>query len=251
MRKKILGLIPTRLGSLRLPAKSLLQIGNFPLVIHVYKRAMLSKKLDDVVICCDDKKILNAAKKFGAKAILTSKHHLNGTERICEAYKLLKKKYDYVIDIQGDEPLINPNQIDKVVKFHLKNSNMDIIVPSLKIKKTYNENIVKIVKDSYKNVLYFSRSTIPFTFKNKTKYLNKHLSIISFKPKALEFFSKSKQTYLEKVEGIELLRALEIGLNIKSPDFVGDSFSVDVKEDYLKAKIKFETDKFYKLYKKL
>ena len=64
-------------------------------------------------------------------------------------------------------------------------------------------------------------------------------------------FSKSKQTYLEKVEGIELLRALEIGLNIKSPDFVGDSFSVDVKEDYLKAKIKFETDKFYKLYKKL
>ena len=86
MRKKILGIIPSRLGSVRLPAKALLPINNYPLIIHVYKRAKLSKMLDDVIICCDDNKILKEAKKYGAKAFLTSKHHLNGTERIAEAF---------------------------------------------------------------------------------------------------------------------------------------------------------------------
>ena len=132
MKKKILCLIPTRLGSTRLPAKSLLPIGNYPLIIHVYKRAKLSKKIDDVIICCDDKKILKVVKKYGAKAILTSKHHANGTERICEAYKILKKKYDFIVDVQGDEPLVSPHHIDEVVKFHLKNFNSDIILPTLK-----------------------------------------------------------------------------------------------------------------------
>ena len=88
---KTLGLIPTRMGSTRLPAKPLLEISNIPLIIHTYKRALLSKKLDDVYICCDDKKIAQVAKKFKAKYILTSKHHNNGTERITEAYIKLKK----------------------------------------------------------------------------------------------------------------------------------------------------------------
>ncbi|MAV05569.1 MAG: hypothetical protein CMI71_00985 [Candidatus Pelagibacter sp.] len=141
--------------------------------------------------------------------------------------------------------------MDKVIKYHLKNSDSDIVVPSLKIRETFNENIVKIVKDNNEKVLYFSRSTIPFGFKNKNKFVDKHLSIISFKPNALKLFTKSKQAKLEKIEGVELLRALEIGLKIKSPSFFGDSFSVDVKEDYIKAKIKFDTDKFYKLYRDL
>ena len=89
---KIIGLIPTRLNSSRLPQKALLLIHKIPLVVHTYRRAKMSKKLDDVFICCDDKKILNIAKKFGAKVIMTSKHHKNGTERINEAYKKLKKK---------------------------------------------------------------------------------------------------------------------------------------------------------------
>ena len=100
-------------------------------------------------------------------------------------------------------------------------------------------------------MLYLSRSTIPYEFKKKNLYTQKHLSIISFKPNALFKFAKSKSTNLEKIEGIELLRALEIGLTIKSPELKGDSFSIDVKEDYLKAKIKFQTDKFFKLYKRI
>ena len=249
--KKILGLIPTRLGSARLPAKALLPINNLPLIVHVYKRAKLSRKLHDVIVCCDDQKIFKVVKNYGGKAILTSKRHLNGTERIAEAYKILKKRYDLIIDIQGDEPLINPFQIDQVIKFHIKNSKADIILPSLKIKSTNNENIVKVIKDKKKNVLYLSRSTIPYGFRKKNLYTQKHLSIISFKPNALFQFAKSKPTKLEKIEGIELLRALEIGLKIKSPELDGDSFSIDVKEDYLRAKIKFDTDKFFKLYKQI
>ena len=130
---KTIGLIPTRMGSTRLPAKPLLEISNIPLIIHTYKRALLSKKLDDVYICCDDKKIVEVAKKFKAKYILTSKHHNNGTERITEAYIKLKKKYDLILDIQGDEPLISPYHIDEVITAHQKNDKYDILLPTLKL----------------------------------------------------------------------------------------------------------------------
>lgn len=246
---KVIGLIPTRLNSTRLPLKALLPINDIPLVIHTYKRAKLSKKLDDVYICCDDEKIKSVAEKYGAKVIMTSKNHNNGTERINEAYKKIKKEYDFVVDIQGDEPLISPYHIDKVINFHFKNSEYDIILPSLQIKPTTNTNIIKVLLNNNKEVLYLSRADLPLSFKkNKTKSL-KHLSIISFKPKSLEKFAMSKKTYLESAEDIELLRALEIGLKIKSIKLSGDSFSVDIFDDYKKANLKMSTDKFFKIYK--
>ena len=247
MKKKVIGLIPTRLGSTRLPQKALLEINNLPLIIHTYRRAKLSKLLDDVVICCDDKKILNIANKYRAKAILTSPNHKNGTERICEAYQKLSKKYDYIIDIQGDEPLISPHHIDNVIKFHQKNNNYDIILPTLKIKSLINQNIIKVITNLKSEVLYLSRAQIPSNLKKNT-HVKKHLSIISFKPEALKKFSLQKKTPLEKTEDFELLRALEIGMRIKSLNLVGDSFSVDVMKDYLKAKKQIVKDKFFKLY---
>ena len=247
--KKVIGLIPCRIGSKRLPGKALLPINNLPLIVHVYKRAKLSKKLNEVIVCCDDKKIFDVVNHFGGKAMLTSKKHQNGTERIAEGYKNIKEKYDLVVDVQGDEPLINPTQIDQVISYHLKNKEADIVVPTINIQQTENENIIKVVKDKFKNVLYFSRSSIPFSFRKKKFFFQKHLSIISFKPKALKKYSKTSQTYLEKIEGIELMRALEVGLKIKSPDFKGDSFSVDVRKDYIKAQAKINKDKFFKIYK--
>lgn len=251
MKKKIkvVGLIPTRLNSSRLPQKALLMIHKIPLVIHTYKRAKMSKKLNDVYICCDDMKIYKTVKKYKAKAIMTSKHHKNGTERINEAYKKLKKRYDLVVDIQGDEPLISPFHIDQVIQYHIKNSQSDIILPNLKIKVKNNTNIVKVVKDIKNNVLYLSRGNIPFEFKNRVEWFNKHLSIVSFKPEALEKFSLNKKTPLEKAEDIELLRALEIGLKIKTLSLKGDSFSVDVPEDFQKASEVMTKDKFFKFYK--
>ena len=245
---KVLGLIPTRIGSTRLPAKPLLEINGIPLVIHTYKRAKLSKKIDDLIICCDDEKILKIAKKFKAKCVLTSKHHNNGTERITEALLKQKSSYDLIVDIQGDEPLISPDHIDKVINFHKKNIEADIILPTLKIKLADNQNLIKVVTDNKKNVLYLSRAKIPLEFKKKNSFFKKHLSIISFKKNALIKYSSSKKTNLEKIEDIELLRALEIGLKIKTIDLIGDSFSVDVFEDFLKAKEKFKTDKILKKY---
>lgn len=216
--------------------------------MHVYKRAKLSKFADDVIICCDDKKIYQEVKKFGGKAFITSKHHRNGTERIYEYVKKTKHKYLLVVDVQGDEPLVSPEHIDKVIKFHLKNLDSDIILPNLKIKPTNNTNIVKLVSNKKNEVMYISRANIPYEFKSNNRFLKKHLSIISFKPSALLKYSQSKISVLEKIEDIELLRALEIGLKIKTINLHGDSFSIDVFEDYLKAKIRIKKDKYLKLY---
>ena len=247
--KKVLALIPVRLNSRRLPAKALLPINKLPLIIHVYRRTLLSKLVDDAIICCDDKKIAQVAKKYNAKVLLTSKHHINGTDRICEAYKKISKKYQLIVDVQGDEPLISPIHIDRVINFHLKNKDIDIVLPNLKIKSTNNTNLVKIVANKKNEVLYISRGNIPYEFKNKIKHLKKHLSVISFKPKALISYGKSKVSELEKIEDIELLRAIDIGLKIKTINLTGDSFSIDVFEDYSKAQTQIKKDKYFKLYK--
>ena len=245
---KVLGLIPSRMGSKRLPAKALLPISGLPLVVHTYRRANLSKLMDKILICTDSNKIVKAAKKHKCNTIMTSPYHLNGTERIAEAFIKQTKKYDLVIDIQGDEPLISPYHIDEIIKFHKKNMDVDIILPTLKIKLPDNPNLIKVTVNKKNEVLYLSRSKIPYEAKSKSNFFLKHLSIISFKPEALLKFAKAKATNLEKIEDIELLRALEIGLKIKTIDLVGDSFSVDVMEDFIKAKEKFKTDKILKRY---
>ena len=134
--RKAVGLIPTRFNSRRLPGKSLKMIGNLPMIIHTYRRTKMAKNLDDVYICCDTKEVFQVAKQYNAKVILTSKDHKQGGDRIYEAYKKLKKKFDQVVDIQGDEPLIDPLNIDHVIKYHIKNKKYDIILPNLPIKFT-------------------------------------------------------------------------------------------------------------------
>lgn len=246
---KVIGLIPTRLNSLRLPQKALLPINNIPLIIHTYRRAKLSKLLDDVMICCDDIKILDIARKFKAKVMITSKNHQNGAERIFEAYQSLKKKFELILDIQGDEPLLSPVHIDEVIRFHKKNLSDDIILPNIKVPYSNNPNIVKVIFNKKNQVLYLTRGQVPFHFKESVKYIFKHLSIISFKPYALEKFTLSKKTKLEKIEDIELLRALDLGLKIRTIKLSGDSFSVDVLDDYNKAQQKMLKDKYFRIYK--
>ncbi len=248
---KVIGLIPSRLKSSRLKHKPLLELGSIPMVIHTYLRAKLSNELDDVIICCDDKKLVDICKKYKAKYILTKKTHLNGTERIAEAYKKIKKNYKLVVDIQGDEPLIDPKNIDQVVRFHKKNINTDIILPTLISTKKSTKNIVKVIINKKNEVMYLSRYNLPFNFKEKNNLFLKHLSIISFKPKKLLDFYNSKNTFAERIEGIELLRALELGMKIKTTVLKGDSFSVDIKEQYIKAKKYILKDKYFKKYKNI
>ncbi len=247
MKKKIIGLIPARLKSTRLKEKALLDIKGMPMIVHTMKRAMLSKKLDDVIVCTDNKEIKKEILRFGGKCMMTSKTHKNGTERIAEVAK--KINADLYVDIQGDEPLINPNHIDKLISFHQKNKKFDIVVPYLNIKPSKSDkNIVKVVS-SKNRVVYFSRSNCPYFFKFGAKYLKKHLSIISFKRKSLIDFAKFKRGYLEKIESIELMRAIENNQLIGTFKLVGDSFSVDVKKNILAARKLMTKDEFYKKYK--
>ena len=147
------GLIPTRFNSRRLPGKSLKMIGSLPMIIHTYRRAKMAKSLNDVFICCDTKEVFQIAQQYNAKVILTSKNHKQGGDRIFEAYKKLKRKFDQVIDIQGDEPLIDPFNINQVVKFHRKNKKYDIILPNLPTNFA-RSNLVRLIFNKFKEVLY-------------------------------------------------------------------------------------------------
>ncbi len=243
----ILGLIPARLNSKRLPEKPLALLDGVPLIIHVYKRAKLSLSCDEIIVCTDSDKILNEVKRHGGKAIMTSKKHKNGTERISEIAKNFKPKL--VLDIQGDEPLLNPNDIDVVVNYHLDNKHFEIIVPSHPTsEKIENPNIVKIVSNDQGEVVYFSRSLIPNNFKQKKILFHRHLSIVSFKPEILQKFSNLEISNLEKIEDIELLRALENKIKIGTLSIKGDSFSVDTKDDLLRARKIIKNDPIRKLY---
>lgn len=244
----IIGLIPSRLNSTRLNQKPLLEIDGLPIIIHTLKRAQLSKKLDDVIVCTDDKKIMNVVEKHGGKAMLTSKKHKNGTERIYEVAKKIKK-VKLIIDIQGDMPLLQPLSIDRTIEFHKKNQNFDIVLPSMPIKSgAGNKSIVKNIF-SKNRIIYFSREKTPFSYNKKNITFYKHLSIISFKPDALKKFNKAKMGDIEKIEGIELMRALEIGLKIGTFVIKGSDFAVDVTEDLINAMAEMNSDKIRKLYK--
>lgn len=229
----ILGLIPSRLNSTRLKKKPLLEIDGLPIIVHTLKRALLSKKLDKVIVCTDHYKIYDVVKKHGGEAIITSSKHVNGTERIAEVAKKFKTRL--VVDIQGDEPLVDPNDIDKVINFHLKNSHYDIVVPSMLTHNPERNSLVKVIFNEKGKVLYFSRSAVPYDYKKQKIQYYKDLSIVSFKKGALNKFSKLKMSKLEKIEGIELLRALENDISIGTFVSKSTSFSVDVNDDLLKA----------------
>ncbi len=248
---KAIGLIPTRLNSRRLPRKSLKMIGGLPVIIHTYRRALISKKLKKVYICCDSQEVMQIAKKYNAKSILTSKKHKCGTDRIHEAFQKVGKGFDQIINIQGDEPLIDPKNIDKVVNFHRKNKNYDIILPNLLTKFTKDPHVVRLIFNKFKEVIYITRASAPFQFINKTKKIYKHLSIVSFKPNALKSFANNSQSKLELIEDIELLRAIDLNLKIKTFKSKGDSFSIDVPKNLVEARKKILKDKFYKFYEKI
>ena len=242
----IYGLIPCRLKSSRLKEKALLEIDGLPLIVHTMKRAMMSKKLDKVVVCTDSFKIKKIVEQHGGEAYISKKIHDTGTDRIAE-YALKLKPNDIIIDIQSDYPLLKPKNIDFLVKFHKKKS-FEIVCPVTKIFYAESPNVVKIVKNQNGRILYFSRAAIPYEFKKKNKYFFYHMSVISFTQKTLIQFSKLKKGELESIEGIELMRAIENDIHIGTFEMRDEAFSVDVKEDYLKAISLMPQDPIRKLY---
>lgn len=232
---EVWGLIPARLDSSRLHGKALLKLHGLPMIVHVAKRAALAKSLDHVVVCTDSDRIASICTEYSIDVCLTSCDCRNGTERIFEAAKSMRcKSNDLIIDIQGDEPLIDPFSIDSVVAMtREKRVQYDVFLPHLNVCPVGNHNVVKVIS-SGDTVIYLSRSDAPYAF-SKEAVLKKHLSVIGFTFEALEFFCNSPEGELERVEGVELLRALESGLRIYTFPVLGDSFSVDVKEDFDRA----------------
>jgi 3-deoxy-manno-octulosonate cytidylyltransferase (CMP-KDO synthetase) len=245
---KVLGIIPSRFKSSRLPGKPLIKIDGVSMIERVYKRAMKAKLIDELIVATDDKKIFNEVKRFGGKVMMTSSRHQSGTDRIAEVAS--KTNYEIIVNIQGDEPLIPPTNIDKVVAPMLKDRNLNVATLAFRFKNIYEVmdiNNVKVVLDINGFALYFSRSIIPFNRNesivkldlNKTKYF-KHIGLYAFRKDYLSKFAKMKPSDLEKSEKLEQLRIVENGEKIKVVTTTLDSHSVDTKQDLEKIKSYFK-----------
>lgn len=244
---KIIGLIPSRLGSKRLPGKALAEIADIPVIVHVAKRSQLSKLLDKVIVCTDSDEIADTCKNYDIESILTSKHFRNGTERIASV--MTNFDYEYAIDIQGDEPLVNPNHIDFVAK-NISNNSRDeeIIIPTLEVPYSSPETIIRVQSSLSGRIMTLTRASLPHRYSIPISTIQKHLSIIGFTKKALIKYSKLSPTPNEESEDIELLRALENDMKLYSLQVEGNSFSIDVQDDLLKARVAMKTDKFFGKY---
>lgn len=237
--KNVLGVIPARLESTRLPGKILADIKGRPLIYYTYQQAKKAKLLDEVIIATDSTLIKKAALKFGAKVIMTSKRHKTGSDRVAEAVKKFKNFTPaIVINIQGDEPLIDPRAIDAAARALLSKTEavMSTLASSFEKKADIlKPNFVKLAMDKKGMALYFSRSAIPFNRNHFNDYLY-NIGIFGFKRDFLFKYVNLKQTKLEMAESIEPLRVLENGYKIKIIKGNYPHVSVDVPEDLVKVR---------------
>tara|TARA_B100000927_G_C16369503_1_gene430840 strand:- start:174 stop:911 length:738 start_codon:yes stop_codon:yes gene_type:complete len=229
-------IIPARLKSSRLKQKLLLKIGNKSIINHTYERACESTITDNVIILVDDDKLFNHCKKFSSNVFLTSKCHQSGTDRIIDFIKSSSSSFENIINLQADEPFIDPTLIDNII-LRLKN-NHNIVSAAVKASnpKLVNPNNVKVVIDANSNAIYFSRAEIPYNRDNSLEFHKLiHHGIYGYKKNILIDFSNYKNKYLEDIEKLEQLRFLENGQKINMIISSKISVGVDTKEDYLKA----------------
>ena len=247
MQSKCVGLIPARLSSTRLPGKALADIAGMPLVIHTAKRALMADRLDDVFVCTDSEKIASICEDYKIKAIKTSEDFNNGTERIAEASEGLGA--DFFIDIQGDEPLIDPKHIDAVAECLVNSSDKyDIILPVLKVPYTASDSIVRVQITRSNRVMTLSRANIPHIYSQNPQHIFKHLSIVGFTRESLAHYSNLEKSHNESIESVELLRALENDMTILALPLNGDSFSVDLQDDLDRARLAIVNDQYFGKY---
>ena len=235
-----LGIIPARFNSTRLKGKPLMKIGEKTMIEHVYSRA--SEVLDNLVVATDDKNIFDTVNNFGGNVVLTEKDHLNGTSRCLEAVdiwsKELEKSFNYIINIQGDEPLLHEDHIIKVIEcFNDSKTEFATIAQKLNSSDNLPKDKVFLVKDSFNFALYFSRYAIPFLrgdqIKEDANEFHQHIGIYGYTINALEKFQQLKPSKLEINEKLEQLRWIENGGKIKVGTTIYPSFPVDTLEDLI------------------
>jgi 3-deoxy-manno-octulosonate cytidylyltransferase (CMP-KDO synthetase) len=235
----ILGIIPARFGSSRFPGKPLIDLAGKSMIQRVYEQAKKSKYLSNVIVATDDQRIFDHVLNFGGNAVMTSDKHQSGTDRCAEVIEKSKENYNAVINIQGDEPFIDPGQIDilcacfddpttELATLIMRTEDPDHIM---------NINRIKVTIDKNNNALYFSRSPIPFVKGAQTGewgactpyYL--HIGIYGYRTDILKEITKLPVSNLEKAESLEQLRWLENGYRIKVSQTKFESHSIDSPED--------------------
>lgn len=237
-------IIPARFGSQRLPGKPLLRETGKPLIQHVYERAIEAGAADRVIIATDHQEILEAAKGFGAEARLTSKEHPSGTDRVAEVARELD--YDLVINLQGDEPEIDPKDIDTLATLlpEEEGVGMGTLAHPLETdEEAADPSVVKVVCDSEGDALYFSRSPIPHQRAGGQEKGLRHLGVYVYRKETLLDLASATPTPLEKAEGLEQLRALERGVRIRVGRAMRGYVGIDTEEDYRKFVERFKAKK--------
>lgn len=228
--------IPSRMGAARLPNKPMALIGGKPMLEHVIKRAQ-ETGIVDVIVASPDQIIIDFAKKLDAEAVMTDESLKTGTDRVHQAYIKLGKKYKYIVNLQGDMPLIKPSTIQSVINA-LKNSSADISTAAHLItdkSEINNPSVVKVAIAGNGKALYFSRATLPY---GEGDFYH-HLGIYGYKEQALNRFVNLSQTELEKRESLEQLRALENGMTIEVVKVNDHAIGIDTEADLQIANKRF------------
>lgn len=234
-KPKIIIVIPSRYGSTRLPGKPLVSLAGKPMVQRVYERAKLAERADEVIVATDDERIVKAVEGFGGKARMTRSDHRTGTERVAEVAAHVEG--DVFVNVQGDEPLLDPVAVDTAVSALLEEPAASIATVATPIKvpaDIMDPNVVKTVLDFEENGIYFSRAPIPWVRDRDTKIQVrhlKHLGLYVFQRDALLEYPTLPQGELERIEQLEQLRWLENGWKIRVAEVEQDAVSVDVPED--------------------
>ena len=213
---KAVGIIPARWASTRFPGKPLHLIAGKPLLQHVWERCSQAKALDSVIVATDDMRIAKAAFSWGAEVALTSPHHRSGTDRVAEVAKKAKQ-FGYILNIQGDESLIEPRLIDRLVNTLRSKPSVQMVTaghPFSNPRDALSPHQVKVAVDTRGRALYFSRSQIPYPRTNGAIKSLRHQGIYGFRRDVLLKFVRWKPTPLEKIEALEQLRALENGVTV-------------------------------------
>lgn len=225
----IVGVIPARESSKRLPGKPLRKILGKPMIEYVHRQAARVSRLNRLIVATDSEEIARVAKGFGAEVALTASTHLSGTDRVAEVAGRVEG--DLFVNIQGDEPLLAPEAVDTLILSMLDESQAAMATlkyPLNGLRTAQNPNVVKVVTDQYDYALYFSRSPVPSQGK-----AFKHIGLYAYSREFLLEFASWSPTPLEQAERLEQLRALEKGRRIKVPTSPKDSISVDTLEDLI------------------
>ena len=230
---KVLCVIPARYSSTRLPGKPLAMIAGKPMIQHVYERACRALLPQEVVVATDSKIVADAVKGFGGKVMMTSPDHPSGTDRLAEV-ALSYPDIDVIVNVQGDEPMIPPEVIDKLAQAFEddKDLNMTTLKTLMGEEEYNNPNAVKVVTDQNGYALYFSRSLLPYP-RNKTADFKvyKHVGIYAYRRSFLLSYAAYEPTPLEQIEGLEQLRVLENGQRIKVLESKFQGIGIDTQED--------------------